>query len=84
MAVTRTIVIAIAPRCELSYSGTVQPDGLSICIYMYVEKCASDDKRDESHLEFASSKEYSEVTTSSCIENSRRISVNIRLEANRD
>ena len=52
MAVTRTIVIAIAPRYKVSYSGIVQPDGLSICIYMYVENCASDDKRDESHLEF--------------------------------
>ena len=52
MAVTRIIVIAIAPRYKVSYSGIVQPDGLSICIYMYVEKCASDDKGDELHLEF--------------------------------
>ena len=44
MAVTRIIVIAIALRYKVSYSGIVQPDGLSICIYMYVEKCASDDK----------------------------------------
>ena len=35
-------------------------------------------------LNFASSKEYSEVATSSCIENSRSIPVNIRLVANRD
>ena len=53
MAVTRIIVIALTPWCKVSYSGIVQPDGLSVCIY--VEKCkhcASDDKRDESHLEF--------------------------------
>ena len=35
-------------------------------------------------LNFANSKEYNEVATSSCIENNRNIPVNIRLGANRD
>ena len=55
MLVTSIIVIAVAPRRKVSYPGIVrfQPDGLSICICVEnYEHCASDDKRDESHLEF--------------------------------